>query len=149
MAGRTPVQAPETQALLRQQVLRETAIAPTETPGEVATGMTPGSHRAGSTGRSLTPWRSSNRAIREHWTAGGTLETWVQACIGAAERFTQEHHHRAQREPVDVLAGLHGYLGTGQGREAVSAPLVGDSRHLRLRITGARATPENVASGRV
>ena len=33
------------------------------------------------------------RAIREHRAAGGTLETWEKACIGAAVRFTQEHHH--------------------------------------------------------
>ena len=36
----------------------------------------------------------SYRAIREHRAVGGTLETWREACIGAAERFTQEHHHR-------------------------------------------------------
>ena len=33
------------------------------------------------------------RAIREHWAAGGTLETWEKACAGAAVRCTQEHHH--------------------------------------------------------
>ena len=33
------------------------------------------------------------RAIREHRAAGGTLETWEQACVGAAVRFTEEQHH--------------------------------------------------------
>ena len=33
------------------------------------------------------------RAVPEHKGAGGSLETWQKACTGAAERFTQEHHH--------------------------------------------------------
>ncbi len=33
------------------------------------------------------------RAIRKHRAAGGNLEMWEQACVGAAERFTQEDHH--------------------------------------------------------
>lgn len=31
-------------------------------------------------------------AVLEHKAAGGSLETWQEACIGAAKQFTAEHH---------------------------------------------------------
>lgn len=44
--------------------------------------------------------RWAYRAVLEHKAAGGSLETWRMACIGAAERFTGDHHnpvlHRAE-----------------------------------------------------
>ena len=36
--------------------------------------------------------RWAYRLVREHRADGGSLETWRMACIGAAERFTHDHH---------------------------------------------------------
>ena len=46
----------------------------------------------------------SGPLVLEHKADGGSLETWRLACIGAAERFTGEHHadysHGANRGPL-------------------------------------------------
>ena len=44
--------------------------------------------------------------VLQHKVDGGSLETWRMACIGAAERFTADHHanYHQGAEPWPVAA---------------------------------------------